>query len=88
MWYTEWALRRMAREDAEALVVYLHPWEIDPEQPRIEAPWKSRFRHYTNLARMEPKLRHMLRTRRFQTFRELVAERTEESGSGARHRAL
>jgi polysaccharide deacetylase family protein (PEP-CTERM system associated) len=72
MWYTEWALRRMAREDGEALVVYLHPWEVDPEQPRIAASWKSRFRHYTNLASMEPKLRHMLRTRRFQPFRELA----------------
>ena len=73
MWYTEWALRRMAREDGQALVVYLHPWELDPEQPRIAAPWKSRFRHYTNLASTEPKLRYMLRTRRFQPFRELVA---------------
>jgi polysaccharide deacetylase family protein (PEP-CTERM system associated) len=73
MWYTEWALRRMEREDGQALVVYLHPWEVDPEQPRIAASWKSRFRHYTNLGCMESKLRQMLRTRRFQPFRELVA---------------
>jgi hypothetical protein len=36
---------------------YFHPWEIDPEQPRISgAPLKSRFRHYVNLNRMENKL--------------------------------
>lgn len=83
MWYTEWALRRMAREDGQAMVVYLHPWEVDPEQPRIKAPWKSRFRHYTNLASVEPKLRRMLRTRRFQPFRELVAACAPEKCGGA-----
>ena len=69
----------MAREDGQALVVYLHPWEVDPEQPRIAAPWKSRFRHYTNVASMESKLRHMLRTRRFQPFRELMAASVSEN---------
>jgi polysaccharide deacetylase family protein (PEP-CTERM system associated) len=71
MWYTEWALRRMAREDGQAAVIYLHPWEVDPKQMRIAAPWKSRFRHYTHLETMESKLRHLLGTRRFQPFREL-----------------
>ena len=43
-------------------VFYLHPWEIDPEQPRQQsAPWKSRFRHYLNLHRTEPRLRRLLR---------------------------
>ena len=31
---------------------YIHPWEIDPEQPRIDAPFKSRLRHYTNLKKL------------------------------------
>ena len=40
---------------------YLHPWEIDPGQPRVAgASLKSRFRHYTNLSRMEPKLLKLL----------------------------
>jgi hypothetical protein len=43
-------------------IFYLHPWEIDPEQPRHQsAPWKSRFRHYLNLDRTEPRLRRVLR---------------------------
>ena len=39
---------------------YLHPWEIDPEQPRISVGTLSRFRHYTNLARCKERLRHLL----------------------------
>ena len=51
--------RRVNRSPA---VFYLHPWEIDPEQPRQQsAPWKSRFRHYLNLDRTEPRLRRLLR---------------------------
>ena len=51
--------RRMHRSP---VVFYLHPWEIDPEQPRQQsAPWKSRFRHYLNLDRTEPRLRRLLR---------------------------
>ena len=39
---------------------YLHPWEIDPEQPRVRVGTLSRFRHYTNLARCQDRLRHLL----------------------------
>ena len=57
---TRWAMRRVNREGMPC-IFYLHPWEIDPEQPRQErAPWKSRFRHYTNLAATEGRLRRLL----------------------------
>lgn len=49
-------------------VLYLHPWEIDPDQPRIRAGLKSRFRHYNNLASTETKLRHLLRALPFGTM--------------------
>jgi hypothetical protein len=40
---------------------YFHPWEIDPEQPRVAgAPIKSRLRHYTNLGSMERRLKKLL----------------------------
>jgi len=43
------------------VIFYLHPWEIDPGQPRIAAaPWKSKFRHYVNLGVMEKKLARLL----------------------------
>lgn len=71
--FTKWALRRYALEDGRAVVVYFHPWELDPDQPRIAAPLKSRIRHYTNLQKMEPRLRRLLAEHSFQPFRNLVA---------------
>lgn len=54
-------LRRAARRSTTP-VFYFHPWELDPEQPRIrEAPLRSRIRHYLNLKRTEPRLRRLLR---------------------------
>lgn len=42
-------------------VFYFHPWEVDPGQPRVPAcGWKSRLRHYTNLAQMSAKLDRLL----------------------------
>ncbi len=55
------ALRRINQHDRRPGVFYFHPWEIDPAQPRIAgAGARARFRHYTNLSRMEPKLREVL----------------------------
>lgn len=43
-------------------IFYFHPWDMDPGQPFMsDAPLKSRLRHYTNLARMAGKLRHVMR---------------------------
>jgi polysaccharide deacetylase family protein (PEP-CTERM system associated) len=66
--YTTWALRRLQREDGRAMVVYFHPWELDPAQPRIAARFKSRFRHYTNLGKMESRLGRLLRAHPFGPF--------------------
>jgi polysaccharide deacetylase family protein (PEP-CTERM system associated) len=42
-------------------IFYFHPWEVDPDQPRVPAcGWKSRFRHYTNLSGMSAKLDRLL----------------------------
>jgi polysaccharide deacetylase family protein (PEP-CTERM system associated) len=58
---TRSALRRAATELGTGCVFYLHPWEIDPEQPRqSQAPFRSRFRHYLNLGRTEGRLRRLL----------------------------
>lgn len=55
-------LRRVNRQDGQPGIFYFHPWEIDPEQPRIaNAGWKSRLRHYTNLGRMAADLDDLLR---------------------------
>jgi polysaccharide deacetylase family protein (PEP-CTERM system associated) len=55
-------MRRVNSHDHQSCVFYFHPWEIDPEQPRqqyIDA--KTRFRHYTNLGRMEGRLKQLLK---------------------------
>jgi len=58
---TRWLLRRASQVNQTPAVFYLHPWEIDPEQPRQHrAPFLSRFRHYLNLDRTEPRLRRLL----------------------------
>lgn len=58
---SRWAIRRVNRVDRRAAIFYFHPWEIDPEQPRVAgiSP-KTRFRHYLNLHRTEARLRRLL----------------------------
>lgn len=56
------ALRRVNETDRHPGIFYFHPWEIDPDQPRITgAPLRSRFRHYVNLRRFLSKLENLLR---------------------------
>lgn len=64
---TRHMLRTLNEREAQPAMFYLHPWEVDPEQPRFKAPWLSRFRHYNNLAKCEPRLRRLLRDFRFST---------------------
>ncbi len=59
--FSRWAIRQVNRTYERPAVFYFHPWEIDPDQPRVPgAPIKSRLRHYTNLAKMAPKLRDLV----------------------------
>ncbi len=58
---TRRGLHRAGKELQVPAIFYLHPWEIDPGQPRVrEAPLRSRFRHYLNLKRTEGRLRRLL----------------------------
>lgn len=65
-----WAMRRANAEGLPA-VFYLHPWEVDPEQPRIDAPWLSRFRHYTNLHRTAARLEALMDDFRWASMEEV-----------------
>lgn len=61
MGYSRWALRRVNRQDRMPAVFYFHPWEIDPDQPRVAGlPLSSQFRHYVNLQHFEGRLATML----------------------------
>lgn len=58
---SRWQIARVNRDDRRPAIFYFHPWEVDPEQPRVAAASaKTRFRHYINLARTEDRLRHLL----------------------------
>jgi polysaccharide deacetylase family protein (PEP-CTERM system associated) len=58
---SRWALRRVNHIDRRPAIFYLHPWEIDPEQPRVPGTGlKTRFRHYVNLHRTESRLNLLL----------------------------
>lgn len=69
-WLSRWGLASINRRELQPFIFYLHPWEIDPEQPRVSASWLSRFRHYTNLGRCEERLRRVLGEFRFGTARD------------------
>jgi len=57
---TAGALDRLARQADRPAVFYLHPWEIDPDQPRVAGlPARTRFRHYVNLSRTRPRLERL-----------------------------
>lgn len=61
-WLFRAALKRVNAYDRQPAVFYCHPWEIDPDQPRVNGiPLRSKFRHYHNLDTMESRLRRLLR---------------------------
>jgi polysaccharide deacetylase family protein (PEP-CTERM system associated) len=73
--FTRWALRRLNTGQQE-FVFYVHPWEVDPEQPRVEnAGALSRFRHYLNLDRCAERLDRLLSDFEFDTMQAVLAER-------------
>jgi polysaccharide deacetylase family protein (PEP-CTERM system associated) len=54
------AIGSVNRREGRAVVLYVHPWELDPDQPRPAMPWRHRFRHYVGLAGAERKLHTLL----------------------------
>ena len=59
---SRWLIRRVNVEEGEAAIFYFHPWEIDPEQPRVNGVnARTRFRHYVNLHRTAERVRLLLR---------------------------
>jgi polysaccharide deacetylase family protein (PEP-CTERM system associated) len=58
---TDVAVRSVNQREARPVVFYFHPWEIDPDQPRVaDAPLKSKFRHYARLGAMKGKLAQLI----------------------------
>jgi polysaccharide deacetylase family protein (PEP-CTERM system associated) len=70
--WTRWGIARLNTVEQQAAVFYIHPWEIDPEQPRLHAGWLGRLRHYRNLDQTEARLRALLTDFRFSTVGSLL----------------
>ena len=70
-WLISSGLRQVNRK-ASPFVFYLHPWEVDPGQPRIDASFKSRLRHYTNLDVCEARLARLVSEFRFGRMDEVL----------------
>jgi polysaccharide deacetylase family protein (PEP-CTERM system associated) len=70
---TRAGLKQINQRRRQPFVFYLHPWEVDPEQPRVSASLFSTFRHYTNLSRCEGRLRRLMSDFRFATMRQVLA---------------
>ncbi|NOY83687.1 MAG: DUF3473 domain-containing protein [Nitrospirae bacterium] len=66
---TKWAINHLNKKEKQPAIVYLHPWEVDPEQPRMEGSRLSKFRHYVNLRKTEDTLRKLLREFQFGPMR-------------------
>jgi polysaccharide deacetylase family protein (PEP-CTERM system associated) len=73
--FSRWAIRQVNRQEGRPAVFYFHPWEVDPDQPRVpHAPMRSRLRHYTGLAKMADKLSDLVREFRWGRM-DMVAHR-------------
>ncbi len=69
-----WLIGRVNHDEGRPCMFYFHPWEVDPDQPRVPgASAKSRFRHYVNLGRMESKLDRLLTDHRWGRVDEVYA---------------
>jgi polysaccharide deacetylase family protein (PEP-CTERM system associated) len=72
--WTSLGIRRLNEHEGRPAVFYLHPWEIDPGQPRLNAGALSRLRHYRNLKLTEQRFRRLLGEFRFGTVTRVLAE--------------
>ncbi|UZE97965.1 XrtA system polysaccharide deacetylase [Alkalimarinus alittae] len=70
-WFTKLGLGSINREN-EPFVFYLHPWEVDPEQPKVQASWFSMFRHYNNLDKCYARLEQLLNDFSFTTVEDVL----------------
>ena len=73
--WTKWGIARVNAVDAEPVVFYIHPWEIDPEQPRLPVSRLTRWRHYHGLDQTAARLDQLMKDFRFDTVTASLAAR-------------
>ncbi len=74
-WLTRLLLKRSVKEINQPFIFYLHPWEVDVDQPRVSnASALSTFRHYQNLSRCLPRLNRLLSDFEFGTVEDVIEQ--------------
>lgn len=69
---TRWAIDRINQKEGRPVVVYLHPWEFDPDQPRLEGDVANRFRHWVNIRKTPERLSALCSEYDFAPLREVL----------------
>ena len=70
--FIRWGMRRLNRFERRPAIVYIHPWELDPDQPVQPVKWMTRLRHYRNLDRTEDRLAKLFSEYHFTSCREVL----------------
>jgi polysaccharide deacetylase family protein (PEP-CTERM system associated) len=81
--WTRWGISRINRLEQRAAIFYIHPWEIDPGQPRLSGSLMSRFRHYRNLDQTESRLRRLVADFAFGPMTQVLGRATAASTNSA-----
>jgi polysaccharide deacetylase family protein (PEP-CTERM system associated) len=81
--WTRRGIERINRTARRPAIFYLHPWEIDPDQPRLSGSSLSRFRHYRNLDRTEERLKRLLSDFEFGSMDVILADLAAERAPSA-----
>jgi polysaccharide deacetylase family protein (PEP-CTERM system associated) len=71
--FVRWGLHRLNGDERRPAILYVHPWEVDPDQPRLPVGPVARLRHYRNLGATEGRLRLLFGEFPFTTVREVLA---------------
>jgi len=80
-WYTHWGIGYLNASENRAACVYLHPWELDPAQPRMQGHLTARLRHYFGLKKAAAKFRRLLADFSFVPMGSVVAELKDRTRS-------
>ncbi|RJG49464.1 XrtA system polysaccharide deacetylase [Motilimonas pumila] len=87
-WLSLWFLKQFHRQEQQPYIFYIHPWELDPHQPRLfDVGIKTRFRHYVNLDKTYQRLERLLQLYQWQRMDQLfttsISAAIEVSGEQA-----
>ena len=85
--WTRWGITRVNAVDREPVVFYLHPWEIDPDQPRLRVGRTTRLRHYTGLDKTLDRMARLVSDFRFDSIQSMLESEAAVAGCASQHRA-